>query len=158
MIMKPNTNKENKTLKFLKELLWLLDTYKDISLQDVIDLAERRSSCQSESYHLQDDGQYLVGVLPQIFQDEELFPKKEDILTFADEVLGIKLNIMAKRSRIEYIGTILCQVSNYNGDYKKLVEILETILSNESKMKEFKKRKKEEPNFSWNDTIFKMDI
>lgn len=156
--MKPNTNKENKTLKFLKELLWLLDTYKDISLQDVIDLAERRSSCQSESYHLQDDGQYLVGVLPQIFQDEELFPKKEDILTFADEVLGIKLNIMAKRSRIEYIGTILCQVSNYNGDYKKLVEILETILSNESKMKEFKKRKKEEPNFSWNDTIFKMDI
>lgn len=156
--MKPSTNKDNKTLKFLKELSWLLDTYKDISLRDVIDLVEKRSSCQSESCHLQNDTQYLVGVLPQIFQDEELFPKKEDILTFADEVLGIKLNIMAKRSRIEYIGTILCQVSNYNGDNKKLVETLETLLGNETKMKEFKKRKKEEANFSWNDTIFKMDI
>lgn len=156
--MKPNTNKDNKTLKFLKELSWLLETYKDISIQDVINLVESKKSELSQTYHLQNDTQYLVGVLPQIFQDEELFPKKEDILDFADQVLGISLNIKTKRSRIEYIGNILCEVSSNNANHKRLVEQLENLLENESQMKEFKKRKKEEPNFSWNDTIFKMDI
>lgn len=75
----------------------------------------------------------------QFFQDKELFPKKEDILEFAKQELGIELNMQAKRSKIEYIGSILCKVSNENsGKLEQLVETLDMFLNNESKMAELK--------------------
>ena len=99
----------------------------------------------------------IVGILPQIFQDEELFPKKEDILDFANQVLGICLNIQSRRSRIEYIGTILCMVSTTSSENRsQLVEALDILLENDSTMREIKRRKKEEPNFSWNEAILKL--
>lgn len=60
-------------------------------------------------------------------------------MEFAKQELGIELNIQAKRSKIEYIGSILCKVSNENsGRLEQLVETLDMLLNNESKMAELK--------------------
>lgn len=152
-------NKEQKIINFIKELSWFLDAHKDVSVKDVQDLLEQRSSSASacESNVLQADTRYLVGVLPQIFQDTELFPKNEDIISFARDILDVSLNIGARRSRIEYIGTILCQVSNANIHNRDiLVTALEKLIGSDSKMNEIIARKKAEPNFSWSEAILKL--
>lgn len=153
--MKQN-NKQKRILNLLQELSWVTENYKDISINDIYRQLQDFKDNEMTAGKLKADTKYLVGVLPTIFQDTELFPKKEDILEFAKQELGIELNIQAKRSKIEYIGSILCKVSNENsGKLEQLVETLDILLNNESKMEELK-RHRHEPNFSWNETIAKL--
>ena len=153
--MKQN-DKHNRILNFMQELSWITDNYKDITIKDIYRLLQDSNDKGVTAGKLKADTKYLVGVLPTIFQDNELFPKKEDILEFAKQELGIELNIQAKRSKIEYIGSILCKVSNENsGKLERLVDTLDMLLNNESKMAELK-RHRQEPNFSWNETISKL--
>ena len=154
-MMKQN-DKHNRILNFMQELSWITDNYKDITIKDIYRLLQDSNDKGVTAGKLKADTKYLVGVLPTIFQDNELFPKKEDILEFAKQELGIELNIQAKRSKIEYIGSILCKVSNENsGKLERLVDTLDMLLNNESKMAELK-RHRQEPNFSWNETISKL--
>lgn len=150
------SNKQKRILNFMQELSWITENYKDISVKDIYSQLKVAKEDDVKSGKLRTDTKYLVGVLPTIFQDKELFPKKEDILEFAKQELGIELSLQSKRSKIEYIGTILCMVSNENsGKLERLVDALDTLLNNESKMAEVKKRR-QEPNFSWNETIAKL--
>ena len=150
------SNKQRRIVNFIQELSWLTDNYKDISIKDIYNQLQVLSENEITTGRLQTDTKYLVGVLPSILQDTELFPKKEDILDFAKQVLGLELSIQSKRSKIEYIGTILCMVSNENtGKLESLVEALDILLNNDSKMKEVKKHR-QEPDFSWNETISKL--
>lgn len=150
------SNKQRRIVNFMQELSWLTDNYKDISIKDIYNQLQVLSENEKTTGKLQTDTQYLVGVLPSILQDTELFPKKEDILEFAKQVLGLELSLQSKRSKIEYIGTILCMVSNENtGKLERLVEALDTLLNNDNKMKEVKKHRLE-PDFSWNETIAKL--
>lgn len=150
------SGKQRRMLNFIQELSWLTENYKEISIKDIYNQLQMLSESEGTTGKLQADTKYLVGVLPSILQDAELFPKKEDILDFAKQVLGLELSLQSKRSKIEYIGTILCMVSNENtGKLEKLVDALDTLLNNESKMREVKKHR-QEPNFSWNETIAKL--
>lgn len=156
MIMKQN-NKEKRILNFMQELSWLTENYKDIYIKDIYSLLKNIKEDNVKTGKLRKDTKSLVGVLPSIFQDKELFPKKEDILEFAKQELGIELSLQSKRSKIEYIGTILCMVSNENsGKLERLVDALDILLNNDSKMAEVKKHR-QEPNFSWNETIAKLN-
>lgn len=156
MIMKQN-NKEKRILNFMQELTWLTENYKDIYIKDIYSLLKNIKEDNVKTGKLRRDTKSLVGVLPSIFQDKELFPKKEDILEFAKQELGIELSLQSKRSKIEYIGTILCMVSNENsGKLERLVDALDILLNNDSKMAEVKKHR-QEPNFSWNETIVKLN-
>lgn len=154
--MKQN-NKEKRILNFMQELSWLTENYKDIYIKDIYSLLKNIKEDNVKTGKLRKDTKSLVGVLPSIFQDKELFPKKEDILEFAKQELGIELSLQSKRSKIEYIGTILCMVSNENsGKLERLVDALDILLNNESKIAEVKKHR-QEPNFSWNETIAKLN-
>lgn len=154
--MKQN-NKEKRILNFMQELTWLTENYKDIYIKDIYSLLKNIKEDNVKTGKLRRDTKSLVGVLPSIFQDKELFPKKEDILEFAKQELGIELSLQSKRSKIEYIGTILCMVSNENsGKLERLVDALDILLNNDSKMAEVKKHR-QEPNFSWNETIVKLN-
>ncbi|WP_308238584.1 hypothetical protein [uncultured Prevotella sp.] len=154
-MMKQN-NKKKRILNFIQELSWITENYKDITIKDIYRQLQDSNDNGMTAGKLKADTKYLVGVLPTIFQDIELFPKKEDILDFAKQELGIELNIQSKRSKIEYIGSILCKVSKENsGKLEQLVETLDMLLNNESKMAELK-RHRQEPNFSWNETIAKL--
>lgn len=159
---KISKKKEEKILKTIQEFQWFIESHKDITLIDIMDLLsmyhEERRPSNNKRQSLHSDTQFLVGVLPQIFQDTDLFPKKDDILEFAKQVLGIKLNIQAKRSRIEYIGTILCMVSNAkSSNLDNLVNALDQMINDEKTMKDVKLKRKE-PNFSWNETISKLQL
>ena len=89
-----------------------------------------------------------------MFLDESLFPKKNDVLDFADTVLNLKLSKEAKRSKNEYIGMIVCSIAKSKDDSirKELVDALELLINNESKIMKVREARKK-PNFSWNNTI-----
>ena len=152
---KTTKNKEKRLMNFMQELSWVFESFRDVSFKDVYDFFQQQDGNSSNDI-LSDDTQYLVGVLPKLFQDKDLFPNKEDILDFSKVVLNFHLSKAAKRSRIEYIGMIVCEVSNSNSSQlNRLVEALERIIGNENQMQAVKKARKE-PNFSWNETIAKL--
>ena len=152
--------KINDVANFIEELSWLLDKKKNISLKEVSsylrDLNDYNSSFPKLRKNENSHSRFLVGVLPSLFLDEELFKSRDEILDFAETVLNLSISKASKRSRTEYIGWIVCEVAKMNDTkLENLVEALENIVGDDFKMKEMKKAKKE-PNFSWNDTIIKL--
>ncbi len=147
-------NREIKLTKFAEELSWLMDSYKEVSIRDICNYyLQQRNELSSSGHGLQTNTAYLVGVLPSIFQDKELFEINSDLVAFANDVLFIELKNSDKKSRMEIIGTIVCEIANNNSSrLDSLVEALDNLLGNENKMAEFKKSKKQ-PNFSWNSII-----
>lgn len=75
-MMKQN-NKQKRILNFMQELSWVTENYKDISLKDVFRQLQDTNDSGMNAGKLKADTKYLVGVLPTIFQDKELFPKKK---------------------------------------------------------------------------------
>lgn len=147
-------NKEIKLVKFAEELSWLIDSYKEFSFADICQQFVHLQNERKGSEHgLLTNTSYLVGVLPSVFQDKELFENNSDLVNFAKEVLQLELKNSGKKSRMEIIGTIVCEVANINSsqlDY--LVEALDNIIGNENQMAEIK-RSRLQPNFSWNTVI-----
>lgn len=143
--------KENKLIRYAEELTWLMNSYKEFSLEDILSRFIQNSKNNSIAKHgLESNTAYLVGVLPRMFQDKELFENNSDLTTFAKDILGLELKNSEKKSRMELIGTIVCNISNDNsGRLDILVSALENIMDNESKMEEVKKSRRQ-PDFSWN--------
>ena len=146
--------KENKLVKFAEELSWLMDAYKEFSLEDILErFIQSSKDCPEQMHGLSSNTSYLVGVLPRMFQDKELFENNSDLASFAKDVLHIELKNSEKKSRMEIIGTIVCNIVNDDSELlDTLVKALESIIDNESKMAEVKKSRKL-PNFSWNAII-----
>ena len=96
---------------------------------------------------------YLIGILPNFFQDKELFKSRTDLSDFAEKVLKIKVTRVDKRSEYELIGLIICEVNNLNdSDLTSLVEVLFKITGSKEKLKQIKDAKRK-ANFSWNEAI-----
>ena len=146
---------------FLEELSWLLEKKRNVSLKEISlyirDISDTYDSpinisTKDNNKH----SRYLVGVLPSLFLDEELFKSRDEIIDFAETVLNLPISRASKRSRTEYIGWVVCEVAKLNDNrLTDLVSALENIVGDDYKIKEMKRAKKE-PNFSWNDTIKKL--
>lgn len=145
---------------FIEELSWLLESNKKLSLKELSNTIRVLSNERNSLIHnnldfssISDGKTYLVGVLPKVLQDDELFKSNSEMLDFSEKVLQLKPSRAAKRSRMEYIGWIVCEVSNTNNEnLDKLYKYLKDIFSDDIKVKEIKKAKKE-VGFSWNEII-----
>lgn len=155
-----NKNKLIQTANFIEELSWLLESNKSVSLKDVSifirNLNKERSYNINNKldFQFENEGKtYLVGILPKILQDNDLFKSNFEMLDFAEEVLLLKPSRAAKRSRIEYIGWIVCEVSNIEDEnLVNLYKYLKNIFSDENRVQKIKQAKKE-VGFSWNEII-----
>lgn len=156
-----NKNKINQIANYLEELSWLIDGNKNISFKEISnlirDLSYERNNLahfNSSSIENEQSGKtFLVGILPKILQDTELFKSNSDMLDFAEQVLQLKPSRASKRSRNEYIGWIVCEVSNTES--KKLDDLytqLRIILNDKNLVINIKKAKKS-ADFSWNEII-----
>lgn len=155
-----NKNKLIQTANFIEELSWLLESNRNVSLKEISNiiriLSNEKNYFTNSKIDISIDNEgktYLVGVLPKILQDEDLFKSNSEMLDFAEEVLLLKPSRAAKRSRIEYIGWIVCEVSNTeNKNLDNLYKYLKNIFSDETRIQKLKKAKKE-VGFSWNEII-----
>jgi len=162
--MKTNKNKIKQVANLLEELSWLLDSNKGVSLKEAsMILREQNETSSSLSNNVFDkyvnknqNKHFLVGALPSLLQDNTLFKSNSEMLDFVEDVLKLKPSRAAKRSRIEYIGWIVCEVSSLNDKgLESLVKSLSVIVGDDTLLKKIKEAKKK-PNFSWNETIQKI--
>lgn len=146
--MKKNRDKTriNATADFLEEFSWFIKKWDTMSLKDTVKLL------RSAAFDTKSKAESLVGILPSLFLDEELFKSREDMLDFAESVLNIEIK-RGNKSRNEYIGIIVCKVAKCDDEnLSDMVAALEDIAADKEKIRQVKKAKAE-PNFSWNDTI-----
>lgn len=150
-------------IDFLEELSWLLESKKNIKLSEMPNILRDRL-CSSNQTTLTAEKHatpnpnihYLIGILPRLFQDVTLFAKNDDIAEFAEEVLGIDISRVGKRSKYELIGLIVCETSSL--DDKKLdnlVNALAIITKSKNKI-ELMAKERESIGFSWNETIRRL--
>lgn len=160
--MDKNKNKKVKqAINLIEELSWLLEKNNNVKLREIPEIL-REVINQGESMPLKyksdnPNKNYLIGVLPNLFQDQDLFKTNSDLIEFATIILKVVISRPEKRSRYELIGLIVCEVRNLNDfDLDVLVEALAEITTNEDKLKKFKESKKKS-NFSWNDAIYELN-
>lgn len=150
-------------IDFIEELSWLLDSKKKLKLNEIPDIL--RSQMLTDSFVLSAADKYaspnpnihyLIGVLPRLFQDTKLFPKNEDIASFAKDVLGIEVARVEKRSKYELIGLVVCECNELNDSkLEDMVNALSAITTSSEKISKFAEAKKL-TGFSWNEAIRKL--
>ncbi|WP_345879170.1 hypothetical protein [Shewanella algae] len=150
-------------IDFIEELSWLLDSKKKLKLSEIPDilrgqmLANESMVSAAEQYASPNPNiHYLIGVLPRLFQDMKLFPKNEDIASFAKDVLGVDVSRIEKRSKYELIGLVVCECNSLNDSkLEDMVKALSAITMSSEKISRFAEEKKL-TGFSWNETIRKL--
>lgn len=98
---------------------------------------------------------FLIGVLPRLLQDRDLFPSNEDITEFASAALKLPMSSTAgmKRARHEIIGKVICETDLL--DERQLTDVvraLEQLVGNKDRI-EAMVRQKRAGQFSWNETL-----
>nr|WP_303392049.1 hypothetical protein [Bacteroides intestinalis] len=144
----------------LEELEWLLDSPRGrsllSSLPKMIENLREINNYRGSVYVNRQNIRSLVGVLPEFFQNSNIFRTNADIEQFAREVLGVNIINFEKKSRTEIIGVIVCSVPNFeDSTFEVLGKYLSNIVDDEKKCSQVAKEK-ETTNFSWNDTISKL--
>ncbi|EGQ9780401.1 hypothetical protein FWP50_24905, partial [Vibrio parahaemolyticus] len=161
--------KLRQAIDFVEELSWLLESKNKLRLSEIPDILRdaskyQKKSVTNESFNSTEkyvspnpNVHYLIGVLPSLFLDTDIFPKNDDIIKFANEALKIySINSNANRSRFEIIGHIVCKCTELDdGDLNMLVSALSYILGDKDNIKQVAKEK-QSTGFSWNETIRKL--
>ena len=144
----------------LDDLVW---TIQKVNIEQLKDAAEAlRSTLQREmpsssvarSYKSSNPNKhFLIGVLPRLFQDKELFPQNEDIAEFAGTALRLEMSRTEKRSRYEIIGKVVCETDALDDtSLSMLVQALEKLVEDKDKLAQMV-AKKRAGSFSWNETL-----
>lgn len=148
-------------INFFEELSWLLDSNKELNFKNASKFLKlcrnsfahgiKISSDTSDAYD-------LIGVLPSLLKDNEIFQNNSQLVQFAQEVLGINIPRWEKKSRNEIIGLIICEVEDVNKERLSiLTEWAANILNNKNQVKDMQSKAKSSGNsFSWNETIQKL--
>lgn len=153
--MKKKVTDINEFVNILEEISWIVDR-KSINLHDVVKMLRASAYTQNHSDRAS-SVTHLVGILPTLFMDPELFEKNDDLLDFAEQILKLKPKRGGKRSRTESIGWIVCELSCSEGFIREdLVEALDELVKSDEKKKSLKK-KRQMPSFSWNEAIAKLN-
>lgn len=156
-------NEISKSIDLIEEIVWLLDS-KNIKLKDVpsnlreLLYDDSSSNLQGTENYISPNPNihFLIGVLPRLFKDEDLFPSNLSIIQFAEDFLNIKLSKNGKRSRYELIGLIVCDTDTLSDNkLNNLVKALSKLVSDEDQFSSIKKENTKN-NFSWNETIQKL--
>jgi hypothetical protein len=150
-------------IDFIEELSWLLDSKRKLKLSEIPSIlrnhmiADDSVLSAANNYASPNPNiHYLIGVLPRLFQDTKLFPKNEDIASFAKDVLGIDVSRVEKRSKYELIGLVVCECNALNDSkLEDMVSALSSITTSSEKISRFAEAK-ELTGFSWNETIRKL--
>jgi len=147
-----------RTIDLLQEIVWSIQSRSGSDLQSGIDYlqssvssasANKVSKKSKERQHLLS----LVGSMPLILADVELFPSNEHIAKFALEALGIPIARWEKRSRYEMIGMLVMLTINLSEDQLKgLSTFLGGMTTGGNKLARIKKQVNE-VGFSWNEAI-----
>lgn len=149
-----------KSINFLEDLCWLLDSSKRNNYGEIIkilsDIRINQENSISNQFGQKPDE--LVGILPKLLTDTTLFDSNKALAQFSSEVLNIEILNWHKRSRSEMIGVIICKVQESEEVRSGISSyVLTNILNNKEEIKKIQKESENSNNpFLWNDAIHKI--
>ncbi|HEA3124677.1 TPA: hypothetical protein RVR72_000235 [Aeromonas veronii] len=169
--MKNNDIKNLKNLSMkLENLLWSLKELNPNVLKDALNVINNTIKYDSEHYYSIDNSSVakneiisrknpnkgvLIGVLPRLLQNKELFPQNEDIYDFARAALNLNISRYEKRSRYELIGMLICTINELDEEQLSyLVTALDKVIDDGEELNKIVIDKKNN-SFSWNEAIQK---
>lgn len=169
--MKNNDIKNLKNLSMkLENLLWTLRELNPNVLKDALNVINNTIKYDSEHYYSIDNSNVanneiisrknpnkgvLIGVLPRLLQNKELFPQNEDIYDFARAALNLNISRYEKRSRYELIGMLICTINELDEEkLSYLVTALDKVIDDGEELNKIVIDKKNN-SFSWNEAIQK---
>lgn len=158
----PDSEKLKRSAVAVEDLILFLRQFKIENLQIAMDVLQAllsgqasggTSSAVARSYQSSDPNKhFLIGALPRLLLDRELFPSNDDIVEFANMALRIDMKV-EKRARFEIIGKIVCETDLLDEtQLTGLVKALERLVGNSKKIADMVARKKS-GSFSWNETL-----
>lgn len=151
----------NQALNSLEQLSWVLNSKSFGDLASIPGLLRELIAEESNGSvrpNMKGGGRttnssFLVGALPKLFQDTELFATNTDLAEFGSSVLHTEINRAEKRSRYEIIGLIISHVVEMSeAELDQLVVALSRIKGDLTKLKQIRARGKK-ADFSWNEAI-----
>jgi hypothetical protein len=158
----PPTDKLKKAALALDDFLLFLRQAKvdslDTALEALTFLVSNPSgftttSAVARSYQSHDPNKhFLIGALPRLLLDKDLFPTNDDIVDFARAALRIEMKV-EKRARFDIIGKIVCETDML--DEKQLTDLvraLERLVGDKERIAVMVEKKKA-GSFSWNETL-----
>lgn len=147
----------------IEDLLFAYQRVKPEQLRDALAAINRvveesnphHESTVAKSYQSPDPNKhFLIGALPRLLLDRDLFPSNEDIVDFAAAALRLEMTrTVEKRARHEIIGKIVCETDTL--DEKQLTDLvraLEKLVGNKQHLKAMIEKKRT-GLFSWNETL-----
>ncbi|MFM4913072.1 hypothetical protein ACEUCI_06100 [Aeromonas dhakensis] len=154
----------------LENLLWTLRELNPNVLKDALNVINNTIKYDSEHYYSIDNSNVanneiisrknpnkgvLIGVLPRLLQNKELFPQNEDIYDFARAALNLNISRYEKRSRYELIGMLICTINELDEEkLSYLVTALDKVIDDGEELNKIVIDKKNN-SFSWNEAIQK---
>ena len=158
----PSTDKLKKAAVALDDFLFSLRQAKVDSLETALEAitflasnstGSSNTSAVARSYQSSDPNKhFLIGSLPRLLLDRELFPSNEDIVDFATAALRLEMKV-EKRARFEIIGKIVCETDALDEQHlTDLVRALERLVGDKERMAVMVEKKKT-GSFSWNETL-----
>ena len=149
-----------RTSMALDDYIWSLQKLDIAQLREAADVLrsslarDDSTSTVARTYKARDPNKhFLIGVLPRLFQDRQLFPQNEDIADFAAAALRLEMSRAEKRSRYEIIGKVVCETDSLDeGELSLLVQALERFVGDKEKLAVMA-AKKRAGSFSWNETL-----
>jgi hypothetical protein len=158
----PPTDKLKKAALALEDFLSSLRQTKVDGLETALDalifLASNptgsvNTSAVARSYQSSDPNKhFLIGALPRLLLDKDLFPTNDDIVDFAKAALRIEMKV-EKRARFDIIGKIVCETDSFDEQQlTDLVRALERLVGDKARIAMMVEKKKE-GSFSWNETL-----
>lgn len=146
-----------KALDLLQELVWAIGSRQPDDLVSGVKYLKRMARQQSLPAKAARDSKKnvksLVGAMPLLLADADLFPSNEDIAKFAVEALGIEIARWDKRSRYEMIGMLVMETIKLGEAELRGVTRLVSSLGASGKVLDSVKKRAREVGFSWNETI-----
>jgi len=143
-----NKKKVQQAINFIEELSWLVNSKNVPDLKEIPNLirsviSDNTSNIARKYSSKNQNKNSLVGVLPNLFLDLELFKSNGDIADFSLSVLKIEIPRFEKRSRFEIIGLIVCEVfSLEDKELEVLVNAIEELTGEKDKLKKVRTKSK----------------
>lgn len=148
-------------VNFFEELCWLLDANKEMNFKNALKALKqwRNIAIHGECINQNANISYeLIGILPSLLKDKELFPNNAQLAQFSEEVLLLSIPRWDKKSRNEIIGLIICEVEDANKQrLNQLSQWVGNIMNHKTQVKDMQVAAVKKGNFfSWNEAIQKL--
>lgn len=142
--------------RFLEELSWLLSSYEDLDFKALPAILQPKSGAnrrETSAAKRDRESVELLGTLPALFMDDELFPSNEDIAEFSKHALGVAIPRWQKKSKYELIGHIVCNANLLNNSSLQKLFAGVQRLRDERSVERASLKRQRDLGLSWNEVI-----